>query len=216
MSGPTDSKRLLVTAFRPYDGALNASQVVLESLRDDPGREPWSLALGEGIAFHVFDCDTATLGLQLDDVLSRCRPATCLFLGQARYNNRAQLERLAVNVRDFGVPDARGGRPCNLPVVAEGPAAYWSTLPRTEAIVTAWRDAGIPGVLSNHAGTHLCNQLLYLALHRAASRRESRQAGFLHLPVLPQQVPGEDRRSPWMSLAMSRRAVAMAVNRLLG
>lgn len=213
MSVSPDSKRLLVTGFGPYDGALNASQVLVESLRDDPPREPWSLS--GRVTFHVFDCNTATLALQLDDVLSRCRPATCLFLGQARYNNRVQLERLAVNVRDFGVPDARGSRPCNLPVVAEGPVAYWSTLPRMEAILTAWRDAGIPGVLSNHAGTHLCNQLLYLALHRAASRRGSRQAGFLHLPVLPQQVPREDRCSPWMSLEMSRRAVVIAVNRLL-
>jgi pyroglutamyl-peptidase len=206
-------KVLLVTAFGPYDGVLNASEAVVESLRRDP---PGELSpLGDRVAFHVFDCDTATLAVQLEKVLLRCRPATCLFVGQARDSNRARLERLAVNVRDFGVPDARGGRPCNLAVVEGGAAAYRSTLPRMEAIVSAWHDADLPGVLSNHAGTHLCNQLLYLALHRAACRSEALEAGFLHLPVLPQQVPRDDHHGPWMSLAMSRRAVAIAISRLL-
>ena len=84
-----------------------------------------------------------------------------------------------------------------------------------ESIISAWHEAAIPAVLSDHAGTHLCNQLLYLALHRGAAGGAGRRAGFLHLPVLPQQVPPEDHHSPSLPLAMTRRAVAIAIKRLL-
>ena len=212
MSRPPN-RILLVTAFGPYDAALNASEVLVDSLRNDP---PGVLTdHGDRVAFHVFDCDTATIARQLDAAMSRYRPATCLFLGQARQRNRVALERLAVNVRDFGVPDARGAQPRSLAVIAGGPAAYRSTLPGMESIISAWHEAAIPAVLSDHAGTHLCNQLLYLALHRGAAGGAGRRAGFLHLPVLPQQVPPEDHHSPSLPLAMTRRAVAIAIKRLL-
>lgn len=212
MSG-LENGALLLTAFGPYDGGLNASEALLDSLRDDP---PAELAVWvDRVAFHVFACDTETLPGQLEAALSRYRPSTCLLLGQTRQRNRLALERLAVNVRDFQVPDACGAQPCNLPVVADGPAAYRSTLPAMAEIIAAWHGAGIPAVLSNHAGTHLCNQLLYLALHRAASRGDVLDTGFLHLPVLPEQVPSEDHRSPWMSLELTRRALTIAISRLL-
>ena len=206
------NRRLLVTAFGPYDGALNASEVLLDSLRNDPPGE--LQALGDRVAFDVFVCDTRTLDDQLGEALSRHSPSCCLFLGQARQRNRLALERLAVNIRDFGVPDARGAQPADLPVIADGPAAYWSTLPATGDILSAWRRAAIPAVMSSHAGTHLCNQLLYLALHRAAAG-EAPPAGFLHLPVLPEQIPSGDQRSPWVPLGLTRRALTIAIRCLL-
>ena len=42
--------------------------------------------------------------------------------------------------------------------------------------------------MSNDARNHLCNQLLYLALHAAAKRGQPCFVTFMHGPVLPQQV----------------------------
>ncbi len=39
------------------------------------------------------------------------------------------IERVAINIDDARIADNEGNQPVDVPVVEEGPAAYWSTLP---------------------------------------------------------------------------------------
>ena len=206
--------KLLITGFGPFDGPLNASQVLVESLAGDP--PPALAALAGRLALHVFTCDRATLQAQLEAVLERERPTLCLFLGQARGSSRLGLERLATNLLDFSRPDAAGHQPRGERIDPRGPAAYWSTLPRSDELIAAWQAAGISAGFSNHAGNHLCNQLLYLALHRAAASDGAPRCGFLHLPLLPEQSRGRRDDSARMPLAMSRTASVIALQVLIG
>src|SRR6185295_8748875 len=41
----------------------------------------------------------------------------------------ASLQRLEVNVDDARIPDNAGARPIDVPIVPEGPAAYFTSLP---------------------------------------------------------------------------------------
>ena len=92
---------------------------------------------------------------------------------------------------DARIPDNRGGQPIDLPVVAGGPAAYFATLP-IKAAVAALRDAGLPAIVSNSAGTFVCNHVFYGLMHLATTRGFDFCGGFLHVPFLPSQAALQD------------------------
>jgi pyroglutamyl-peptidase len=79
--------------------------------------------------------------------------------------------------------------------------------------LAAWsakiRAAGIPCEVSYHAGTYLCNALLYLTHHIASRQRLKARTTFIHLPLAPQQVLGE--RQDWPSLPSQQSAAAVRV-----
>jgi pyroglutamyl-peptidase len=49
----------------------------------------------------------------------------------------------------------------------------------------AIQDAGIPGGVSNSAGTFVCNDTLYSLLHHYDGT--ATRVGFIHIPALPEQ-----------------------------
>src|SRR6266702_4778300 len=69
------------------------------------------------------------------------------------------------------------GQPIDRPIVADGPPAYFATLP-IKAAAAALREAGLPAIVSNTAGTFVCNHVFYGLMHLAASRRLDLRGGF--------------------------------------
>src|SRR5690606_33164956 len=92
-------------------------------------------------------------------------------------------ERIAINVDDARIPDNAGASPVDEPVVPDGPAAYFATLP-IKAIVEAMRKAGIPAAVSQTAGTYVCNHVFYGLMH-ALRRTRAVRGGFIHVPHAP-------------------------------
>jgi pyroglutamyl-peptidase len=136
-------------------------------------------------------------------------------MGQAPGSNRIALERVAVNLRDIGTtPDAAGNTVEGELIEPDGPVGYWSTLPNQPEMITMLNASGIPAVMSNHAGNHLCNQILYTALHWAAINQPEMRAGFLHIPLVPQQIGGQFARFPFVPVEMSRGAVTLILTQL--
>jgi pyroglutamyl-peptidase len=177
--------KALVTGFEPFGGeAINPS---FELLRQLP------LRLGE------MELATAPLPVVFGAALSAlCHaiavntPDIVLSVGLAGGRPALSLERVAINVDDARIPDNDGAQPIDRPVVPGGPAAYFATLP-IKAAAAALRNAGIPAVVSNTAGTFLCNHVFYGLMHEAVRHGNAFRAGFLHVPYLPSQaafVPG--------------------------
>ena len=140
--------------------------------------------------------------------LAETTPALAFLLGVAPGRAALTIERVAVNVFDFEDPDNDGAQPVDVPIERDGPAAYFATLP-LRRIVEAWQAAGIPGALSDTAGTYLCNAAMYTALHATADERLP--SGFVHLPSLPDEVAGERTPPPSMPLAMQIDGVRIAL-----
>jgi pyroglutamyl-peptidase len=204
---------ILLTGFEPFDDSINASQVLVESLRADP---PVSIpGFDRLVHCRIMPVDTTRIEDALGDAIRECTPQFCVMTGQAAGRNMLTLERLATNLRDFDRPDSFGNRVKGEIIVPDGPVGYWSTLPDPEGTVAALNDAGIPTALSNHGGNHLCNQILYLALHHAARNASWMGAGFIHLPVLPEQVQRGHHRAPFMPLSMARDAMAIIIGGLV-
>lgn len=194
--------KLLLTAFEPFGGdAINPSQEIVRRLE---GSRP-------DVATLVLPCVFDDALSALDDALARHAPDVVIALGQAADRAEINVERIAVNLSDARIADNAGKQPIDSPVIADGPPAYFSTLP-VKAIVAALNGAGIPAALSLSAGSFVCNHVFYGLAHRIAAGGGPRRGGFIHLPCLPEQAtPGR----PGMALETMLAGVQLAVETTL-
>lgn len=132
----------------------------------------------------VFGSSTAEL-MRLIDLH---QPAMVVCVGQAGGRHALSLERVAVNLVHAHIPDNAGAQPQDQPVVADAPAAYFSTLPVT-SMMKALQAAGLPAELSYSAGPFVCNHVFYGLMHALATQPglNGVRGGFLHVPYLPAQ-----------------------------
>jgi pyroglutamyl-peptidase len=195
---------IVVTGFQPFgDYAVNPSEGLATAVE---GRRFGACAVRSLIVPVVH---TAAREM-VDAVLADLEPVALVQLGLAGGRARIAVERLAVNVVDYAIPDARGAQPRGEPCVLGGPAAYLSTLPIRE-IVAALQAEAIPAYVSDSAGTYVCNQTMYGTLHAIAQRGGATRAGLIHVPLLPSMVAASGADSPSMGFALTLRAVETAL-----
>ncbi len=201
----TVSSPVLVIGFEAYDGRdANPSDLVARSLE---GR----LIAGRLVIVRVFPVETSGIPGRLQQAFEEEQPDLVICTGLAPGRTAVSLERVAVNMLDFENPDNAGEVRKNEPILRGGPDARLSPMPIAE-IVDAWQRNGVPGYVSNSAGTYLCNQTLYEALGIAESVSPPVTAGFIHLPYLPEQaIAAGPGNSPSMSLELMNRAVELAI-----
>ncbi len=170
---------------------------------------------GRLVAVRVFPVETRTLRDRIETALHEEQPELVIGLGLAARRSAMAVERVAVNVLDFDIPDAVGTMRKNDPVFRGGPDARLTTFP-LDQIVAAWESSGIPGYVSNSAGTYICNQWLYEALALTTNAAPPVPVGFVHLPCLPAQAIelGADR-TPSMSLDLMRKGVETLIETLV-
>ena len=200
---------ILVTGFEPNGDGLNASKILIESMRDD--LPEFISGILEILHFEVIPASTDALQTNLLKAISKHKPTYCLFTGQAPGRNKITFERLATNLKDFGSPDGEGKQPQGEFIEKDGPAAYWSNLPNQESLIDNLNESGIPASLSNHGGNHLCNQVLYHALHQAKVSNSNLMCGFMHIPLLPVQAQKQWLGTPFIPLSMAREALALVL-----
>lgn len=172
--------KILVTGFEPFGGErVNPAQQAVERLAARPG----DLDIATRILPVAFERALPVL----EAAIVETRPAVVLCVGEAGGRAELSLERVAINLADARIPDNDGRQPIDRPVAADGPAAYFASLP-VKAAAMALREAGLPAALSQSAGTFVCNHVFYGLLHLAAMRRLPLLGGFLHVPYLPEQA----------------------------
>ncbi len=198
---------LLLTGFEPFGGqTINSSEQAARALGDAhlPG-------ITVRVAILPVDRERgpAALLCALDEAL----PDAVVCLGEAARRAAISIERIAINLLDFRIPDNAGRQCVDEPIVTDGPAAYFTTLP-VRAMLGAARAAGVPAELSLSAGAFLCNQVFYTLMHELSRRGAHIPAGFIHLPQLPEQVAGAEAATASMSLDTTVRGLAAALSTL--
>jgi pyroglutamyl-peptidase len=182
---------VLLTGFGPFAKVeRNPSELIVAELEG-------TRIGGHEVVGRILPVSAVATPAAVRSALVETEPTLALLLGVAPGRAALAAERVAINVLDFTEPDNDGGLPVDVPIEPDGPAAYFATLP-LRAIVDGWHRAGIPGYLSDTAGTYLCNAALYTALH--ATSGEGLPVGFLHLPSLPAEVAGRVPPEPSMPL----------------
>lgn len=192
---------VLLTGFEPFDKDLvNPSW---EAVRQLDGVQ---LAPDVQIVARRLPCAFATAGECLTRLIDELRPAMVIATGLGPGRSTLSIERVAINVNDARIPDNLGEQPVDTAVIADGPAAYFTTLP-IKAMVKAVREAGIAASVSQTAGTFVCNQVFYLLQHALAG--SGVRSGFIHVPFLPEQVAGSQQ--PSMALGMMVAGLQVAL-----
>lgn len=141
--------------------------------------------------------------------MKELQPDLVISVGQAGGRFGVTPERVAINVTDARIPDNEGNQPIDEPIFPDGPAAYFSNLP-VKAMVQAIKDAGYPSVLSNSAGTYICNHVMYGILYYIEKEFPNVRGGFIHVPYAPSQVVNKPS-TPSMALADITASLEAAV-----
>jgi pyroglutamyl-peptidase len=200
--------KLLLTGFEPFGGsAINPSEQAVHALAADPPS-------GMELSTAILPVDRSAGPDALLKAITDHKPDVVICLGEATGRAVISIERLAVNLLDYRIPDNKGEQAVDQPIRADGPDAYFATLPvrKLQEAVTA---AGIPCELSLSAGAYLCNQVMYTLLDHAACERPGMTGGFIHLPCLPMQASARADKTPSMGLDTILSALRAAISALL-
>ncbi len=198
--------RILITAFDPFGGQnINASQEVLKHLN---------------INFNDIVLDTLVLPTvfkTVEDIISAkidyFKPDVILLLGEAGGTHAIRLERIAINIDDARIPDNNHDQPIDQKIKTKGENALFSTLPIKD-MLKVLNDHDIPAVISNSAGTFVCNHLMYITLHYIKHQiKKPTKVGFIHFPRIESQI--KDLSEPHLPLSTSIKALEYMINTCL-
>lgn len=172
--------KVLVTGFDPFDGEkINPAIEAVKRLPDEiKGAKILKLEIPT-----IFNKSAEVV----QNAIEKYQPDYVLSVGQAGGRFALTPERVAININDGRIPDNVGYQPLGEPIRSDGPAAYFTQLP-IKAMVKAIKDVGIPAEISNTAGTYVCNHIMYQVQYMRARYFPNIQAGFIHIPFLPEQV----------------------------
>lgn len=171
-------KHLLITGFEPFGGeAVNPSWEAVSRLPDTLGNYRLTKLQIPTVFAGAAEAVLAAAENDAPDVI--------LCVGQAAGRDAVTPERIAVNVASAKRPDNAGNLPVETPIDPAGPDGIFATVPAA-AMAEAIIAAGLPGRISNTAGTYVCNDTLYRLLRHYAGSPV--QVGFVHVPCLPEQA----------------------------
>ncbi|WP_458188679.1 pyroglutamyl-peptidase I family protein [Haladaptatus sp. NG-WS-4] len=173
---------LLLTGYEPFgDYDENPSERVARELDGEQ-------IAGQDVSGHVLPVEFERTATEMQSLVESHDPVAIVATGLAAGRAGISVERVGINVDDCGsTPDNAGAEPRNERILADADAGYFATLPIGAVVETLLED-GIPAHVSNTAGTHLCNNVLYST--RAYLERDNREIpmGFVHLPCTPAQA----------------------------
>ena len=142
-------RTVLLTGFEPFDqDTVNPSW---EAVRLLDG----TLQGDARIVGRQLPCAFAQAPERLQQLLEEYEPQLVIAVGLGPGRADVCIERVAININDARIPDNLGEQPIDTPVVADGPAAYFSTLP-IKAMVRALKTAGIASSVPSPWATSCC------------------------------------------------------------
>ena len=194
--------KVLITGFDPFGGEkINPAWEAVKAMKD-------TIAGAEIVKMQI----PTVVGKSIEKIhqkMKELQPDLVISVGQAGGRFGVTPERVAINVTDARIPDNEGNQPIDEPIFPDGPAAYFSNLP-VKAMVQAIKDAGYPSVLSNSAGTYICNHVMYGILYYIEKEFPNVRGGFIHVPYAPSQVVNKPS-TPSMALADITASLEAAV-----
>lgn len=193
--------KVLLTGFDPFGG---------ESI--NPAYEAVALVPDRIQTHDIIKLEIPTVFRKSIQVIEAAiiehRPDIVLAIGQAGGRMAIAVERVGINVDDGRISDNEGNQPIDEVIEKDGANAYFSNLP-IKKMVEAIKAQNIPAIVSNSAGTYVCNHVLYGIMHLINTKYKDIRGGFIHVPFLPQQVVNGNMAS--MSLDLITRGLEIAI-----
>ena len=167
--------KILLTGFEPFGTATaNPSGEIVKRISDD------------NIVTAILPVAYTQSAQQLLALIAQHNPDVVICLGQAEGRTSITPEKVAINLDDARLPDNEGVVRNDVKILADGPDAYFSTLP-LNTMVDAIKAQGIAATVSLSAGAFLCNHVFYVAQNKFAG--SNIRSGFVHVPLMDSQAP---------------------------
>jgi pyroglutamyl-peptidase len=166
---------VLLTGFEPFGTATS-----------NPSGEIVKQISGDNIVTAILPVAYTQSAQQLLALIAQHNPDVVICLGQAEGRTSITPEKVAINLDDARLADNEGVVRNDVKIIADGPDAYFSTLP-LNAMVDAVKAHGIPAAVSLSAGAFLCNHVFYVAQNKFAGTKV--RSGFVHVPLMDSQAP---------------------------
>jgi pyroglutamyl-peptidase len=198
------ARHILIAGFEPHTGdKVNPSEMVARSFEG-------ALLSGRPVASRVIPVETRNIRERFEQALQLDQPEIVILLSQFGGRTALSLERVAVNVLDFESDNVGVARKGDV-VTRGGPEARISNLP-LEKIIEAWSAAGVPGYISNSAGTFIGNQALYEMLALTEHGVPPALVGLVHMPYLPAQaIAAGSESNASMSFELMKKGIEVLV-----
>lgn len=172
--------KVLITGFDPFGGEkINPALEAVKKLPD-------TIAGAEVIKLEIPTVFRKSLE-RIEESIIKNSPDIVIAIGQAGGRFGVTPERVAINMDDARIKDNEGFQPIDTAIFEDGETAYFTNLP-IKAMVKEMQEGGIPGSVSNTAGTFVCNHVMYGLLYMADKKYPGMKAGFIHVPYIPNQV----------------------------
>ena len=181
--------KILVTGFDPFGGeSVNPAWEAVSRLPETIN--------GAEVVRMLIPTSFERAPRAILEKVKECRPDYVISVGQAAGRTAITPERIAINMMSASIPDNDGEQPTEQKIEDNGPDGYFSLLPVVE-MVKAIEAAGLPGRISNTAGTFVCNRVMYSVLHACHTEFPEMRSGFIHVPCIPEQT---EKHPEWFSL----------------
>ncbi|NHK32765.1 MAG: pyroglutamyl-peptidase I [Asgard group archaeon] len=197
-------KRVLLTGFEPFGGeTINPALEVIKELAKEEMANIELIIMQLPVIFRkAYEL--------LTKKISEVNPDLIISIGQAGGSVGISVEKVGLNFNDSKIPDNEGLKPKDELIISDGPAAYFTTI-NVRKTTNNLKKAGIPTIISYSAGTYVCNNLIYGALHFLDTTNKKTKYGFIHVPFLPQQVVTKKKVEPSMSLMTIKEAIKIII-----
>ena len=150
--------KVLLTGFDPFGGeSVNPAFEAIKLLPD-------TIAGAEIVKVEIPTEFTRSISC-VEAAIKEHNPDVVINVGQAGGRACVTVEKVGINLADARIPDNAGEQPSDEPLQADGPTAYFATIP-VKAMVQNVREHGLP-----------CHV--------------SFTAGFIHVPFACEQVVGK-------------------------
>lgn len=198
--------KILVTGFDPFgEDSINPALEAVQAL-------PEQIVGADIIKLEIPTAAYDSLD-KIEKAIEQYDPEMILSVGLAGGTSELRIERIGINVNDFRIKDNAGNQYIDEPIFKDGENAYFSNLP-IKTMVSAIRNGNIPAVISNSAGTYVCNHVLYGVRYLIEHKYPGKKSGFIHVPYLPCQTINKPN-TPSMSLDVIVQGLVCAIEAMV-
>lgn len=197
------SSNIIVTGFEPFGGdSLNPSWEAVKRLPDEislPG-EIGGCRVRKILLPVVFKraADLLIEEIEKVEVMEKEELKAVVCVGLAGGRSAITPEMIAVNMDHARICDNDGQQPMYQKIAEDGPAGLFTRLP-VQKIVGEIRAEGVKAEVSFHAGTFVCNDLMYRLLYYLEENHLDIPAGFIHVPYM-REMSGHESDATAMPL----------------
>jgi len=198
---------VLLIGFEPLaDSPSDSGALVVEAVAGTPG-----------VAAAVLPAEYDASVVALADLIEFHRPISIIALAEVERSDYVLVERVAWNHDDDPRPDNAGCVRRQALIMDDGPAAIGGGIPFSTA-VRAMALAGLPVVVSDHAGRFLANHVYYTGLRMIELRELDAPMLLIGVPPPPERLFGRRGRvgAATARLAIGVRGLVADIRRALG